>query len=464
MTIDVLNRVMSDNNLSIRFEQNPKEGNISKTTLDQQSAEKVCEILRQNKIGSKIIKGPGTQVKVAVPRDSIQAASSSALIGQDVSKLGVSTVKNPPISDKEAFKSAFSWKNANRPVSPLKAGDKVSYSHNGTPLFDRKWSPFTAQLISKESVYDFPDDYHKKAQVLLNRFLEKNPDFKTEEYKDTHPALMLAALNLTIKTEEELAVWNVDFADVLARDIIDPAGGEQEAIRTIKTIRKDLDSMEQIFLKGIEWNIQCELPIKEEMQSFILEPPVEEAKIEAFFADKPAGSFVIQEKDDTYIVSIKSDNGQVESHAFTFDDKRNPVEISAPSAAASSSSSSAPPLKRESVISLVSDWGGKILVKRDISQDLLNKQVPQSEIKDLLKGKPVGCFIIQKNKGHYVAEIKINEPKNEDESDIETKRVKFIFNKEGQAEKVPRYHGDKPDIQNDYMTLILRQGGTELFS
>lgn len=348
MTIDALNRVMLDNRLDVHFEYSVKEGNIS-SNLDQGAAEKVCQILKENKIGAEIVKGDGKNVKVIVRREAIPSSSSTEQVGQDVSDLGVSTIKDPVIKDNAGFRKAFSWPNSNgRKFPSIPDQSKVPYKEKN-PQFDEKWKGLASRMQGGgRSVYATPDAYILRAQILLDRFLDKNPQFMNKEFQDLHPALMFQALSTTFKVEEDLAIWNLDHAQMLTSGLtsyINP-----------RTIRRDIDSMEQLFLKGVEWNVNTNPSIEADMNTHLLERPLPDGGTTELLADAKTGAFVIQKKDDHYVMDVKTGDGEVVSHEFTFDAEENAVEKLPDSSAEKGRSA-------ESLFALMNQFGGTELIR-----------------------------------------------------------------------------------------------------
>ena len=347
MSLPIINKVMSENSLNVQFESFKKEGNLTNTTLDRATAQKVCQVLRENGIGAKIINehGAGSGVRVTVPRSSI-AATSSAAIGKDVSDLAVHQAKGPTITDDAAFRKTFSWPNASRSgqaVNDNAFPTKISYKQR-MPQYDNKdWNPFIDRLLGgATTTYSKPEVYINCAQVLLNRFLDNNPQFLDESFQDLHPTLMFQALATTIKVEEDVPVWNSDFAACV-----------NQRINPIE-IRNDIHAMESMFLRGIEWNIHADIPVEEDMKSMILQDPVAQDAVKLLLEDKPVGAYIIQGEDDHYIVEIKTGDDQFATHRFTFGDTGNPMELLG--------DDNSIPKTAYDVDALISQWGGRNLI------------------------------------------------------------------------------------------------------
>lgn len=461
MSPDTVGRILSKGNIHVQYMTAERKAGVAPTLNDskQDPTDRINQIAEEKLLKEETIPGNDTSTKVVVQRESI-----------------------PPA----IFTEVFSWKNIKVVPFDIIPRKEIPYKR-GIPQFDAQWAPYSAKLIksmqpyrleqSTQSTYPSTAEYHTGAQNLLNRFLSLNPHLRYQEFQTYHPELMLTALNVTLQEKGGNKIKHSDFRKTLYLKY--PKEAKYRALENkiqtsqfcnrnklySKSVRDDqydavekkLYNMEVLFLAGIGWNLDTKFSIKDEMKGLIFQHPMVQTKMHAFFKNKDIGCYVIQKARNHYILSIKTDENAIKTHRFTFNKDNKVLKIfDYPSSVTKKVK------ERKDLLSLIKEWGGKFLLTRDIDQDLLNQSGCGISARDALKGKPKGSFVIEKENDIYVARVKSVALQGADDPAFIMRAIKFKILKDGSARKRHDTFKNYGLVENDYITLIQKFGGTEL--
>lgn len=257
MSLANINQIMSDNKIDIAFKEYGISERITDIPVSKITANKICQLLQTVGFAVKTQK-KGCQLNIIVSRSSITPSETHSP-EKDIHALSIMKEKSSPVS----FKKAFSWtttlnnkKTKEMVFAHVPLSTAISYNDEGFPQFDDRWNPFILKVVRsavENSINAFPaytDEkglikaqvYSEHAQILLNRFLNKNPIFKDSKYFSIHQALMIQAIATAIKYTEDHCVFNSDIAQSLNSKLH-------------RHLIKDLKCMELLFLQGIEGDV-----------------------------------------------------------------------------------------------------------------------------------------------------------------------------------------------------------------
>ena len=274
------------------------------------------------------------------------------------------------------------------------------------PVFDEKWEDLARKFMGRQSLAQDNKYYLENAQTLLDRLFAKVPKLAEESNKGMYPNLMMMALHLALKTDEDLAIWNSDMVEDLAYP--------PTAL---------LNKMERAFLGGIDYEMQTKRDPNVEMKEFLLAETLPTKEFRTILMKHPIGTYIIQKEGDHYILAIQSkvvkegkETTDVVIHRFSLDKVGRPNrklengEIAEPKivdAEGKEITAELPPkrkIKNESSFgSLLDDVLANTLLKdkdgeiRFVNQ-LMKKSIPDTKINVLLSTKPVGVFLLKEKK------------------------------------------------------------------
>lgn len=188
------------------------------------------------------------------------------------------------------------------------AKDQIVYDNTTTPsrpLFDTKWISHLACYFQEPCTFRSPKFYLLHAQVLLDRFFEKNPSLACETNRALHPNIMLMALHLTFKKQEDLAIWNIDNLDFLLG---------KAASNVTTQDRQEFNQMERAYLIACKHELHTEIDPKDELHTILYKYHVSDERLHAMLHSGRPGDFLIYAEGDHYILAVK--NAEVICYPF----------------------------------------------------------------------------------------------------------------------------------------------------